>query len=275
MAKNPFKQEAIEFARFQKNAEKEIRPFVRKALNKSIEGVVSWVKQNGTDNVPIQGLIADDVWEPLYLKIYQLIGMRAARKEYYNQRRNEGVETKASAIEFFTDIWSGTLRDYALQYTYRISRELNDRTIELIQRALGDDAMIELDRLGRIRFFISKINGVMRKRSNTISRTESTTLANLGKEVGARSWIDENGGQGYKMWLGRVANERPEHLQVNNRIIPIDDLYTVGNESAERPGDINLSAGLRINCRCSQSLMSQNRYNALLKRGRIVNGRVI
>ena len=115
----------------------------------------------------------------------------------------------------------------------------------------------------------------MRTRSLTISRTEATRTANLGKEIGARSWIDEQGGQGYKMWLGRVVNERPTHLAVNNTIIPIDDLYQVGDEQAQRPGDVSLSAAEVINCRCSQSLMSQNRYNQLVARGRIVNSKVV
>lgn len=275
MAKDLFKQERIEFARFQRNAEREILPIFRKALLKSIQPVLNWVEINGTDSVPVTLLVNRSVWEPTYLTVFEMIGQRAARLEYYSQRRREGYETKASVIDFLKDIWSGKLRDYALTYTYSIQRELNDRTIELIQRALGDDGMLEMDRLGRIRFFLTKIKGVMRSRSVTISRTEATRTANLGKEIGARSWIDENGGQGYKMWLGRVVNERPTHLEVNNTIIPMDQLYTVGGELAERPGDINLSADEVINCRCSQSLMSQNAYNQLVRRNRIVNGKVV
>lgn len=275
MAKDLFKQERIEAAKFQKTAEREILPSFRRALYKSIQPVMDWVEANGTDGVPTTLLINRNVWQPTYLHVFDLIGMRAARKEYYYQRRMDGVEMKASAIDFLKNIWSGKLRDYALEYTYNIQQELNNRTVELINRALGDDGMIELDRQGRIRFFLKKIKGVMRERSLTISRTESTRTANLGKEIGARSWIDENGGNGYKMWLGRVVDERPTHLAVNNTIIPIDDLYTVGDEQAERPCDISLSASESINCRCSQSLMSQNRYNQLVKRNRIQNGKVV
>lgn len=271
---NEFDREREQYARAHSIAEKQALPYFRKALAASVAPVIKWVNDFGPDNVPVEKLIKEDVWILTYPQVYQLIGMKFAKKEYYNQRANEGI--KASAIDFLVDIWSGTLKDYALRYTYFIQKQLNDTTVDIIRRALGNDAALGLDRQGRTRLFEKDVNGAMKARSLSISRTEVTTISNLGKEVGARSWIDQNGGQGYKMWLGRVVGERETHLAENNTIIPIDDQYVLGgNDLCDRPGDLSLKPANRINCRCSQSLMSQNRYNQLQKRGRIVNGKVI
>jgi len=271
---NEFDKERERFAKDHSIAEKQVLPYFRKALAANIAPVLKWVEDFGTDNVPVEKLIKEDVWILTYPQVYQIIGMKFAKNEYYWQRNNEGV--KASAIEFLVDIWSGLLKDYALRYTYQIQRQLNDTTIDIITRALNNEAFLSMDRLGRVRLFVNDVKESMKNRSLTISRTEATTVSNLGKEIGARSWIDQNGGQGYKMWLGRVVGERETHLAENNTIIPIDDLYVLGgNDTCERPGDLSLKPANRINCRCSQSLMSQNRYNQLVKRGRIVNGKVI
>lgn len=273
--RNEFYDERVEFAKFHKTAEKELLPYFRKALQASVKPVITWVNSFGTDNVPVDKLIKKDVWAIVYPNVFQLIGLRMARKEYYRQRRLEGLEQKASVTDFFRDIWSGKLKDYAVNYAKYIQDELNSTTLDLIKRALGDDALLELDSMGRVRFFITKINGLMRTRTENISRTEATTIANLGKEIGARTWIDEMGGEGFKVWLGRNdERERPTHLDENNTILPIDEDYDLSGDMGSRPGDIRFKPANRIGCRCTQSLMSQNRRNALIERGRIVNGKV-
>jgi len=273
---NEFDQERIDYAKFHRTAEKQLLPLFRKALATSVQPIIDWVNQYGVDGVPYEILLKTDVWRSTYQNAFNLIGMKSARKEFYRQRTLDGqAQEKASAIEFLVDIWTGILRDYALTYTYQIERELNDRTRSIIEQALGETGVLEIDREGRLRFFLTKIKDVLQKRSLTISRTEATRTSNLGKEIGARSWINQSGEEGYKVWLGRVTGERPTHLAVNDTIIGIDDYFTVGGEQALRPGDISLSADEVINCRCTQSIMSSIRYNAYVKQGRIVNGKLV
>ena len=272
---NEFQQERIDFAKFHKTAEKQLLPFFKKALARSIQGVITYVNNNGIDRVPVQGLIDTIVWREVYPKVYQLIGMKMCRQEYYRQRRLEGLEIKASAIDFLVDVWSGKLREFAGQYVNFIEAKLNATTIEIIERALGESASLEIDAKGRLRFFLDKLAGSVKNRALSISRTETTTIANLGKDIAARSWIEEQGQQGYKVWLGRVTGERETHLETNNKVIPIDDLYSLEGDLGERPGDINFKPENRINCRCTQSLMTQRRYDQYLKRGRISGGKII
>lgn len=269
---NEFKEERSIFARQQRILEKALLPIFRKALKESVSPVIEFVRSNGV-NINATTLVNPNIWNKAYLQAYNFAN-KIAKQEFYRQRALE--RQKASAIDFLVDIWTSTFRNYALNYVYGISRELNQTTIDIISKALGDTLVLGLDRDGAIRLFEKTVNGAMRLRSLVISRTEATTISNLGKEVGARSWIEQQGGQGYKVWLGRNdARERPSHLQENNTILLLEDKYDLSGESCDRPGDVNLSAKERINCRCTQSLMSENRYNAYIKRGRIVDGKLI
>lgn len=271
---NEFKQERIEFARFHRNAEKQILPIVRKALNKQVEHVVAWVANNGVENVPVEILIDQSVWRNLYPQLYQQVGMSMARLEYYRQRRLEGIESK-SAIDFLKDVWSGKLRDAAIEYITGIENRLNQTTVELVRKALTNGYELGMDRLGRIRIFNKQIIDINRGRGQDITTTEVTTVANLGKEIAAKSWIEQQGGnEGYKVWLGRIAGERETHLETNDIIIPMNDKYDLRGDLCDRPGDVNLLPKNRIRCRCTQSLMSEARFLQYLKRNRIVNGRL-
>lgn len=271
-----FRQERIDFDRFHKSASKEVAPYFRKALLLSIKPTIEYAKTFGLEalSMALVPPITTTVWNNTYERVYNAIGLRMARKEYYRQRNLDA--TKASAISLLIDSWTSLLRDYALNYTYRIARELNNTTIEMIKKALGETLQLGFDEANALRLFEKQLNGDVKLRTGVISRTEATTISNLGKDIGARSYIDEQGGQGYKVWLGRDdEKERPTHIEENNTIIPIDDLHIVGGEACERPGDINLSAKERISCRCTESYLSETRYNAYVKRGRIVNGKLI
>jgi len=270
-----FREERLIWNRFHKTAEKQLLPLFRKSIMQSIQPVMTYAELEGTDNIPVEQLINRNVWQSVYQRAYEITGMKMAKSEYYRQRKNEPTATKASAIDFLVDVWSGKLKDYALQYVYQIQRELNDTTVEMIRRALGDVADLDMNREGRVRLFLKGLGHRAKMRAGTISRTEVTTIANLGKSIAAQSWVDEQGGGGYHVWLGRIANERQSHLDANNTILPLSEPYTVGGEIAERPGDVHLSAKERINCRCTQSIMTANRYNRYVKLGRIVNGKLV
>lgn len=254
---NEFKQERIEFARFHKNAEKQQLPIIRKALNKQIAMVVSWVEYNGVENVPVETLIDRAVWRDLYPNMYQTVGMSMARLEYYRQRKLEGIASKG-AIDFLKDVWSGKLRDAAIEYITGIENKLNQTTIELVRKALTNGYETGLDRLGRIRIFNREIMDINKGRGLDISRTEVTTIANLGKEIAAKSWIEQQGGnEGYKVWLGRIIKERETHIETNDTILPMNDKYDLQGDLADRPGDVNLLPKNRINCFLPDQLTSQ------------------
>jgi hypothetical protein len=273
---NPFNQERIDYAKYHKTAEKQLLPLFRKALYETIKPIIDVVNTIGLSSVTPE-MINRNVWQKTYQNAYNLIGMKIAKREFYTQRRLDGgLEEKSSAIDFLADVWDSILRNAANNYVLNIQNDLNDTTMKIIRDALGEAYELGLDEDGTVRLFLKIMTDKQKERAKNFSRTEATTLSNLGKEIGAKSWIEQNGGKGYKMWLGRNdARERPSHLAENNTILEIDDLYDLDGELAQRPGDVNLSPYNRINCRCTQSIMSQNRYNAYVKRGLIKDGKVI
>lgn len=273
---NPFNQERIDYAKYHKTAEKQLLPLFRKALYETIKPIIDVANTIGLSTVNPE-MINLNVWQKTYQNAYNLIGMKIAKREFYTQRRLDGgLEEKSSAIDFLVDVWDSILRNAANNYVLSIHNDLNDTTMKIIRESLTDAYELGLDEDGTVRLFLKIMTDKQKERAKNFSRTEATTLSNLGKEIGAKSWIDQNGGKGYKMWLGRNdARERPSHLAENNTILEIDDLYDLDGELAQRPGDVNLSPNNRINCRCTQSIMSQNRYNAYVKRGLIKDGKVI
>jgi hypothetical protein len=271
--KNEFDLERIDYAQYHKTLERQLLPYFKRALKKNVQPSLDLAKTIGTNFIPV---INGNIWTDVYLEVFGLVGQKTARKEYYRQRNLESVEIKESAIDIFRDVWGKILNQYAYEYVYKIQNSLNQRTIEIIQSALNESNQLGLDQNGTVRLFEKLINGKLRLRSLTFARTEATTISNLGKKIGATSWIDEQGGQGYKVWLGRNdARERQTHLEENNTIIPIDDLHDVGGSLCQHPGDTNLPLDEKINCRCTESYMSQNRYNQYLKRGRIVGNKLV
>jgi len=271
-----FREERLIWNRFHKTAEKQLLPLFRKAIMQSIQPVMTYAELEGTDNIPVEQLINSNVWQSVYQRAYEITGMKMAKSEYYRQRKNEPTATKASAIDFLVDVWSGKLKDYALQYVYQIQRELNDTTVEMIRRALGDVADLDMDREGRVRLFLKGLGQRAKMRAGTISRTETSRIANLGKNIAAVSWIETQGGQSYKVWLGRNdKNERRAHLEENDTIIEMENTFDLDGHLCQRPGDFSLPANQVINCRCTCSFMSINRYNRYQKLGRIVNGKLV
>lgn len=275
MAKNELRQERLDYAKYHKTIERQLLPYFRKALKENVEPALIYARMFGTEFNPSNTINAN-VWQKVYSNTFEIIGQKSARKEYYRQRELEGIEKKASAIDFLKDVWSNIIQQYASSYVANIQQSLNERTIKIIQDALNETNALGLDKDGSVRLFERLLNGKLRLRSLVFARTEATTISNLGKKIGATSWIDEQGGQGYKVWLGRNDNrERLTHLEENNTIIPIDDLHDVGGSLCQHPGDTNLPLDEKLNCRCTESYMSQNRYLQYVKRGRIINGKLV
>lgn len=268
-------REAKEFAKFQKRAEKQLKPIFKQALAISIEPVIKWIDKFGINNVPVEDLIKKNVWEPAYINSYDIVGVGAAKNEYYKQKRSEPSKKDD---DFFTSIgsyiseWREYLRTKAITYSNLMDGKLNETTVNIINSILGG---ISVDEQNATKLARDEIINRMYNRTLTLSRTESTTIANIGKEEGAKSWIKEQGGQGYKSWIGRVVKERPEHLDLNGVILPIEDSYDMDGHECMRPGDETLPPELRINCRCTQTLMTQNRYNQYINRGLIIGGKIV
>lgn len=82
-----------------------------------------------------------------------------------------------------------------------------------------------------------------------IARTESHTASQVGSRAGAVA----TGLPLMKEWLSAENRVRPSHLKADGQKRKLDEPYSVGGHPAMHPGDPDLPARERINCRCQES----------------------
>jgi uncharacterized protein with gpF-like domain len=85
----------------------------------------------------------------------------------------------------------------------------------------------------------------------TIARTEAMTALNSGANY-AYLQAREQGIEGNEVWSAtKDARTREDHANADGTIKDKDGYFNIGGEQAQYPGDMSLSAGNRINCRCT------------------------
>lgn len=237
-----------------------VYPIFLKALQVQLQPTIDYIRTMQDTNPPLDLLVKPGVFKEPMNEAYEIVGMLAAKRQYYWMRSEE---TKG-AIDFLLDVWRAIFYDYSTKYAYQIDNELAETTKEEIRKALAYSYEQGWN-ADRTATYIRNSVGrqISRSRAALIARTETATAANLGKLTGARSWLDESNQKGYKQWIGRTVNERSTHLELNDTIVPLDTDFIVGGEKANIPGDTRLSANERCNCRCTVIYMSERRYNAL------------
>lgn len=251
--------------------ERRAYPTFLRALHEQVQPTIDWIKVNGAQNPPLDALVVPAIWRDPMVEVYQMIGMLAARREYFFMRN-----TEKGVLDFLIEAWRQVFYTYAINYSYRIENELSETTKEEIRYALSvayDNNMNADETASYIRKKV--YNEISRSRAVMIARTETTTAASLGKDTGARSWLKEQDQKGYKQWIGREdSRERGRetdtmHWHLNDQIIPIDDNFVFTDPNgvtsyAAMPGSTDLPANQRINCRCTLIYMSQRRYERLM-----------
>jgi len=248
---------AKQHARYERRA----YPIFLRALHEQIQPTIDWIKVNGPDNPPLDALVVPAIWRDPMVEVYQMIGMLAARREYFFMRN-----TDKGALDFLIEAWRQVFYTYAINYAYRQESELSETTKNEIRYALSVAYDNNLNTDETAAYIRKRVyNEISRSRAVMIARTETGTAASLGKMTGGKSWLSEQGQKGYKEFIGRAdERERHTHWELNNDIIPIDEPFKFGTDLAQFPCDVNLSAAERINCRCSFLIMSERRYNRLM-----------
>jgi len=105
---------------------------------------------------------------------------------------------------------------------------------------LVDDIIETTDRHPDDPYYLS------RDRALLIAQNEANTVYNHADYESARQ-----SGKQYKVWLTENDERvRFEHAEVDGQRIPIDELFTVGEDQMRYPHDYNASPQNIINCRC-------------------------
>lgn len=237
-------------------------PIFLRALQSQVNPVVEYIRRTGNIDPPLDILVMPNVFIRPIQQSYEMVGMLAAKRQFYLM---QGTENKA-IIDFLVDAWRAIFLDYATNYAYRIDNELSETTKEEIRRALAEAYEQNLNADRTATYIREKVGRkISRSRAVLISRTESATATNLGKRTGAESWLSENNEKGYKQWIGRNdGRERTTHIELNDKFEPLEEPFKVGGFNAQYPGDKDLPADERCNCRCTVIYLSERRYNRMM-----------
>jgi hypothetical protein len=126
---------------------------------------------------------------------------------------------------------------------------IDDTTRDKIQNLLANILGQNLSRRDQAKLFEETLNdpAFNRARSLVIARTESTTAANYGINMGAESSDYEVN----KFWINtKDKRTRASHLAMTNERIAINQPFMVGGTAMMYPGDPSAPAKEVVNCRC-------------------------
>jgi uncharacterized protein with gpF-like domain len=176
---------------------------------------------------------------------------------------------KASAV-----VWAHQSQLQLQQMKSRQPMGFSERIVELMRRYFGIDLLNiaqgitettkrviaeVLSQAAELGWSFNEIVNKLRSpdltsiRARLIARTETVSSANAaaiinGKEVAAKTGIKLN-----KIWIATYDNRtRPDHADVNRKVIGVDENFNVGGYLMHQPGDRTKGAPAAeiCNCRC-------------------------
>jgi hypothetical protein len=176
--------------------------------------------------------------------LYVAAGMPEARQEYEHLT---GGPKKALAPPEVIMGWAGRLRRFISTEGAAAVRGITERTRAIVRDVLNESAAAGHGISTAAARLRERVAELAPGRARAITRTELVGAANYGSLLGAQA----TGLNLDTFWIATPGpRTRPEHQRAN-RQVAANGLFTVGGEPCRYPGDPMLSAGMRVNCRCS------------------------
>ncbi|MDY0167444.1 MAG: phage minor head protein [Thermoguttaceae bacterium] len=133
------------------------------------------------------------------------------------------------------------------QYWIDLQQGTQDKLADLIRDGI-DEGLNEWALAKRVSESLLDIGKV---RAHALARTEASQALNAGHAAGLDA-LYADGTVQVKRWLSVLDGDtRPEHAALNGVEVPIPDDFYVGGEPTPYPAHWGLSAGQRVNCRCT------------------------
>jgi hypothetical protein len=181
--------------------------------------------------------------------IYTKIGVSSATFSYDWIRNSVPKTQKDYIIDFFNADWYIEMVNYFRLIggtkIAGIDITTSDKIKTLLEYVLGQN----LSRRDQAKLFEETLNNPAfnRARSLVIARTESTTAANFGINMGAESSDYEV----EKFWINtKDKRTRRSHLLMSRDPIAINQPFIVGGVEMMYPGEVGAPAAEVVNCRC-------------------------
>jgi hypothetical protein len=246
----------IQYARQLYKIEQKYYPKILKALNAYIKQFNQDLKRDGLaaahSNLSLQSFNTE--LQPIVQDLYKRVGLWGAKTAYSELKELATEGAKAGGFGR-NEQWIADVIKYLAAHALRLIQKITNTTREDILRILqnGIDNNLTIDQV------IQELSGagIVETRARTIARTEIVRAANVGHQVGARSFPYEVN----KKWKGAGDHrERHSHRLLNDYVIGEDDLFKVPVYKGDKPtgefdemnapGDPTASAANTINCRC-------------------------
>jgi hypothetical protein len=226
-------------------------PIIKKALDDQTGAVADFVNQDNFDNIDlyIQFLVQQ---KPLYNgleKIYTRVGVSAATFSYDWIRNSVPKTKKDFIIDFFNAAWYEEMVNYFRLIGGTKVTGIDDTTRNIVKNLLANILGQNLSRRDQAKLFEESLNdpAFNRARSLVIARTESTTAANFGINMGAESSDYEV----QKFWINtKDKRTRRSHLLMTKDRIALNQPFIVNGIEMMYPGEVGAPAAEVVNCRC-------------------------
>jgi SPP1 gp7 family putative phage head morphogenesis protein len=167
-----------------------------------------------------------------------LLTLKVADIDEMRLRLPEGVR---HAVDAFLDhtvrqpYWQGINATVLADLAEALKRGIHD----------GDSTEQAAERVRRL------MVGASRERAVGIARTETTGALNAGHDA-SRQHLQALGLLKGVEWLCvSDGSTRPAHQAANGQVVNVGEEFLVGGERCQYPGDVRLSPGNRIACRCT------------------------
>lgn len=222
-------------------------PLVKKALDDQIKPILSWLTEDNFDALPayIDYILSTVPMREALQPIYETVGVSAAKFSY---NWIQDIETKD--IGFFSAEWLKEMIDYFLMNAGTKIAGITHTTIERVKQVLAEATAQNLSRRQQAKYIEETLSDpdFNRKRALVIARTESTTAANYGIQIGAESsdYVVE------KIWVATLDKRTRQSHRIAGMSPAIrpQDQFNVGGVLMSYPGDPTAPAEEVVNCRC-------------------------
>lgn len=190
---------------------------------------------------------------------------QAKTAKLHKQMLTASAQSALQPFDISFDIRAPTSQAMLDAVAQRIQIGITSAIQEQIQEAItsgyanGDS----VDRVSRA--IVAATDKISKVRADMLARTDLNALSNGGSLLAATI----SGAAETKTWLATEDERtRETHAEADGQTVGINDTFTIGGESAQYPGDPQLSDAESCNCRCSTVYGQPLTASAALKRFR-------
>lgn len=235
-------------SKYDKFAEKRVREAILKQTYFARQAIGMATSTN--DLMSIQPSSVSTYVRDAYVSIYTSVGGAFAAETY---KQVKPLASKSKEDQAMKDEWSRQMERYLDIYGSARIAKVAETTEATTRKIINNQIKIGMangDGIDVIKRAIMKsVDGMSASRAKMIARTEVVGASNQGSLIGAQA----SGVALKKRWLTahNKVPPRPSHKEADGQTVGMFEMFKVGDDELNAPGDPQGSAKEVINCRCT------------------------